>query len=527
MKRVSFQALACVTVLCTGLLLLNGCSDANQDTAEASSSSTAVTTTTTPTAAPAAKEIKPVAWHSEIEKSLPTLLGDESSRYAVYAFYPNSDSKPLIYQSRPMRSASMIKVFILGKAMADVEKGALSLDEPIILHDRDKVGGAGVIAGWADGTAIPISQLLRLMITESDNTATNLMIDRLGMDAINEYMQAKGYKDSKLARKMMDTAAAAAGRENMTSVNDLGTYFTRLWRQEGMSDALIAELTGATVNQFLVQAALKEAGLTAKDIDAVAYTAGPGLVGALLVGATVGRSLAFAWNVPAIPVHHMEGHLLAPMLEDNPPAFPFVALLVSGGHTQLVQINGYNSFKLMGQTRDDAAGEAFDKCAKVMGLGYPGGPVVNRLANEGNPNAFTFSKPHIPGYDYSFSGLKTSFLYTLRDHLKDDPDFIEKNKRDLCASLQATVIDILMSKLRKAAKDLHIKEVAVAGGVSANSGLREAFLDHAKRYGWKIHIPPFGYTTDNAAMIAITGYFKYLDKDFCSMDAAPYSRVVM
>lgn len=237
MKRVSFQALACVTVLCTGLLLLNGCSDANQDTAEASSSSTAVTTTTTPTAAPTAKEIKPVAWHSEIEKSLPTLLGDESSRYAVYAFYPNSDSKPLIYQSRPMRSASMIKVFILGKAMADVEKGALSLDEPIILHDRDKVGGAGVIAGWADGTAIPISQLLRLMITESDNTATNLMIDRLGMDAINEYMQAKGYKDSKLARKMMDTAAAAAGRENMTSVNDLGTYFTRLWRQEGMSDA--------------------------------------------------------------------------------------------------------------------------------------------------------------------------------------------------------------------------------------------------------------------------------------------------
>lgn len=183
--------------------------------------------------------------------------------------------------------------------------------------------------------------------------------------------------------------------------------------------------------------------------------------------------------------------------------------------------------EVIGQTIDDAAGEAFDKCAKVMGLGYPGGPVVNRLANEGNSNAFTFSKPHIPGYDYSFSGLKTSFLYTLRDHLKDDPDFIEKNKRDLCASLQATVIDILMSKLRKAAKDLHINEVAVAGGVSANSGLREAFLDHAKRYGWKVHIPKFSFTTDNAAMVAITGYYKYMDKEFCPMDAAPFSRIVL
>lgn len=183
--------------------------------------------------------------------------------------------------------------------------------------------------------------------------------------------------------------------------------------------------------------------------------------------------------------------------------------------------------EVIGQTIDDAAGEAFDKCAKVMGLGYPGGPVVNRLANEGNPHAFAFSKPHIPGYDYSFSGLKTSFLYTLRDHLKEDPDFIEKNKQDLCASLQATVIDILMSKLRKAAKDLGIKEVAVAGGVSANSGLRDAFLDHAKRYGWKVHIPKFSFTTDNAAMVAITGYYKFLDRDFCPMDAAPFSRVVI
>ena len=275
----------------------------------------------------------------------------------------------------------------------------------------------------------------------------------------------------------------------------------------------------------LIQAALKEAGLCSDDIDAVAYTAGPGLVGALLVGATVGRSLAFAWDVPAIPVHHMEGHLLAPMLEENPPEFPFVALLVSGGHTQLISVTGIGKYELLGESIDDAAGEAFDKCAKVMGLGYPGGPVVNRLANEGNPKAFTFSKPHILGYDYSFSGLKTSFLYTLRDKLQEEPDFIEKNKQDLCASLQATVIDILMNKLRRAAKDLGIKEVAVAGGVSANSGLRDAFLDHAKRFGWKVHIPKFSFTTDNAAMVAITGYYKYLDKQFCPMDAAPFARV--
>ena len=193
----------------------------------------------------------------------------------------------------------------------------------------------------------------------------------------------------------------------------------------------------------------------------------------------------------------------------------------------IVLVKDYFDMEIIGKTIDDAAGEAFDKCAKVMGLGYPGGPVVNRLANEGNPKAFEFNKPHIQGYDYSFSGLKTSFLYTLRDRLKKDPDFIENNKADLCASLQSTVIDILMTKLRKAAKDLNIKEVAVAGGVSANTGLRDAFHDHAARYGWKIHIPKFAFTTDNAAMVAITGYYKYMDKDFCAMDAAPFSRVVL
>jgi N6-L-threonylcarbamoyladenine synthase len=235
-------------------------------------------------------------------------------------------------------------------------------------------------------------------------------------------------------------------------------------------------------------------------------------------------------DIPIVEVNHLQAHVLAHFIKETPdddhsPEFPFLCLLVSGGNSQIVKVNAYNDMEIIGQTIDDAAGEAFDKCAKVMGLGYPGGPVVDRLAKEGNPKAFAFSKPHINGYDYSFSGLKTSFLYTLRDELEKDPDFIEKNKADLCASLQATVIDILMNKLRKAAKDLGIKQVAVAGGVSANSGLRAAFEDHAKRFGWKVFVPKFSFTTDNAAMVAITGYFKYLDKDYCPIDAVPFSRV--
>jgi len=202
-------------------------------------------------------------------------------------------------------------------------------------------------------------------------------------------------------------------------------------------------------------------------------------------------------------------------------------LLVSGGNSQIVLVRSYNDMEIIGQTIDDAAGEAFDKCAKVMGLPYPGGPVVDRLAKLGNPKAFVFSKPHIPEYNYSFSGLKTSFLYKLRDEIALNPDFIEQNKEDLCASLQYTVVEILMDKLRKASKALGIKEVALAGGVSANSGLRAAFEDHARRFGWKIHIPKFAYTTDNAAMIAMSGYFKYQDGIFASLDATPYSRVVL
>ena len=244
----------------------------------------------------------------------------------------------------------------------------------------------------------------------------------------------------------------------------------------------------------VVHEALKRAGVTKEELSAVAFTRGPGLMGSLLVGVSFAKGFARSLGIPLIDVNHLTGHVLAHFIkaegeENIQPKFPFLCLLVSGGNSQIIKVNAYNDMEVIGQTIDDAAGEAFDKCAKVMGLGYPGGPVVNRLANEGNPKAFTFSKPHIPGYDYSFSGLKTSFLYTLRDKLQEEPDFIEKNKQDLCASLQATVIDILMNKLRRAAKDLGIKEVAVAGGVSANSGLRDAFLDHAKRFGWKVHMP--------------------------------------
>lgn len=282
----------------------------------------------------------------------------------------------------------------------------------------------------------------------------------------------------------------------------------------------------------VVDQALKKAGINKEDITAIAFTRGPGLMGSLLVGTSFAKGFSSALNVPMVDVNHLHAHVLAHFIkekadDDNQPKFPFLCLLVSGGNSQIVLVKSYKDMDIIGQTIDDAAGEAFDKCAKVMGLGYPGGPVVDRLAKEGDADKFKFNKPHIQGYDYSFSGLKTSFLYLLRDELKKDPDFIEKNKADLCASLQKTIIEVLMDKLRKAAKDLNINEVAVAGGVSANSGLRAAFEDHAKRYGWKIYIPPFGYTTDNAAMIAMTGYFKYQDKEFCPMDAAPFSRVVM
>ena len=282
----------------------------------------------------------------------------------------------------------------------------------------------------------------------------------------------------------------------------------------------------------VVHEALKRAGVTKEELSAVAFTRGPGLMGSLLVGVSFAKGFARSLNIPLIDVNHLNGHVLAHFIkaegeENRQPNFPFLCLLVSGGNSQIILVKAYNDMEILGQTIDDAAGEAIDKCSKVMGLGYPGGPIIDKLARQGNPKAFTFSKPHIPGLDYSLSGLKTSFLYSLRDWLKEDPDFIEHHKVDLAASLEATVVDILMDKLRKAAKEYKIKEVAVAGGVSANNGLRNAFREHAEKYDWDIFIPKFSYTTDNAAMIAITGYFKYLDRDFCSIDLPAYSRVTL
>ena len=279
----------------------------------------------------------------------------------------------------------------------------------------------------------------------------------------------------------------------------------------------------------VVDRALKVAGISVSDISAIAFTRGPGLMGSLLVGTSFAKGLAVALNKPLIEVNHLQAHILANfILEENAPnevpSFPFLCLLVSGGHTQLVVIRDYLDMEVIGQTIDDAAGEAFDKSAKILGLPYPGGPLIDKNAALGNPQAFTFAKPRIDGFDYSFSGLKTSFLYFLRDQLKISETFIADNLNDLCSSLQKTIIEILMDKLIKASKELGIKEIALAGGVSANSGLRKAVLDEAKKHGRKTYIPAFKFTTDNAAMIAITGYFKYQKNEFATHDVAPLAR---
>lgn len=282
----------------------------------------------------------------------------------------------------------------------------------------------------------------------------------------------------------------------------------------------------------VVDQAVKKAGIRLEEIDAVAFTRGPGLLGSLLVGTSFAKAFALARNIPLVEVNHLQGHVLAHFLHEkevapNEPAFPFLCLLVSGGNSQIIKVTSHLGMEVIGQTIDDAAGEAFDKCAKVMGLPYPGGPLIDKLAKEGDPKAFKLAKPRIPGFDYSFSGLKTSFLYLLRDEIAKDPAFIQKHQADLCASLQHTIIDILLAKLKQAAKQTGIKEIAVAGGVSANSGLRAALLEKAQKHGWKMFIPPFKFTTDNAAMIAITGYYKYLKGDFATQDAVPFSRVVI
>lgn len=280
----------------------------------------------------------------------------------------------------------------------------------------------------------------------------------------------------------------------------------------------------------VVDQAIKRAGITKEQLSAVAFTRGPGLMGSLLVGVSFAKGFARSLGIPLIDVNHLQGHVMAHFIKESDddnsaPPLPFLCLLVSGGNSQIVKVNSYKDMELLGQTIDDAAGEAIDKCSKVMGLGYPGGPIIDKLARRGNPLAYKFAEPHIANLDYSFSGLKTSFLYSLREWIKDDPEFIEHHKEDIAASLEHTIVDILMKKLRLAVKQTGIKHVAVAGGVSANNGLRNAFKDHAKRYHWDIYIPKFSYTTDNAAMIAITGYYKYMDKEFCPIDAPAFSKV--
>ena len=280
----------------------------------------------------------------------------------------------------------------------------------------------------------------------------------------------------------------------------------------------------------VVSEALSRAGVKASDLTAIAFTRGPGLLGSLLVGTSFAKALGVALDCPIVMVNHLQGHILANFIrqKDVPvrePSFPYICLLVSGGNSQIVKVVDPLHFEILGQTIDDAVGEAFDKCSKMMGLGYPGGPIIDRLAKQGDPNRFKFAKPHVPGLDYSFSGIKTSLLYFVRDEMAKDPQFMENNKEDICASFQKTLIDILMDKLVKAVKQTGIKEVTIGGGVSANSGLRNRIVEEGKKRGWNTYIPEFKFTTDNAAMIAIAGYFHYLAGERTPLDVAPVSRM--
>ena len=280
----------------------------------------------------------------------------------------------------------------------------------------------------------------------------------------------------------------------------------------------------------VVSSALSKAGVRASDLSAIAFTRGPGLLGSLLVGTSFAKALALSLDKPLVMVNHLQGHILADFIRQegkpvNEPEFPYICLLVSGGNSQIVRVDSPLSFTILGQTIDDAVGEAFDKCSKMMGLGYPGGPVVDRLASQGDPTRFHFARPHLPGLDYSFSGVKTSLLYFVRDEMAKDPSFMERNKEDLCASFQKTLIDILMDKLVKAASQTGIRSITMGGGVSANSALRSRMTLEGKKRGWKVYLPEFKFTTDNAAMIAIAGYFHYLAGERTPLDVAPVSRM--
>lgn len=324
-----------------------------------------------------------------------------------------------------------------------------------------------------------------------------------------------------------DDTSAAVIRDSYLLSNVMASQ--EVHRQYG---GVIPELASRAHQQNIlpvVSEALRQAGVTMADVDAIAFTRGPGLLGSLLVGTSFTKGLAVACDKPIIEVNHLQGHILSHFVkvegrDNRSPEFPFLCLLVSGGHTQIVRVDGPLHFEIIGHTIDDAVGEAFDKCAKLMGLGYPGGPVVDRLAKEGDSSRFRFAKPNISGLDYSFSGIKTSLLYFLRDSIKEDPDFVEHNKADLCASFQKDLIDILMKKLVMAARTTGIDRIAIAGGVSANSGLRNRIVEEGQKRGWTTFLPEFRFTTDNAAMIAITGYFKYLDGRFSKLDIAPLSR---
>ncbi len=324
-----------------------------------------------------------------------------------------------------------------------------------------------------------------------------------------------------------DTAAAVIADDvilsNVTANQDIHSSF----------GGVVPELASRAHQQNIIpviHTALQKANIGKNQLSAVAYTRGPGLLGSLLVGSSFSKAFAMGLNIPLIEINHLQAHIMAHFIRNaektgSVPTFPFLCLTVSGGHTQIVIVKDHFDMHIIGQTLDDAAGETFDKAAKIMGLPYPGGPVVDRIAREGNPDRFSFSKPNIPGLDFSFSGLKTSFLYFLRDRLKEDPLFIENNKADLCASMQKTIVDILISKLDKAATETGIHEIAIAGGVSANSGLRSGLYGLGHQKSWNIFIPPLAYTTDNAAMIAVTGYFKFLKRDFGSQADTPYARI--
>ena len=325
-----------------------------------------------------------------------------------------------------------------------------------------------------------------------------------------------------------DDTSAAVLRNNVLLSNVIASQAVHM-----KYGGVIPELASRAHQQNIipvVDTALREAGITADELDAIAFTRGPGLLGSLLVGVSFTKGLSIARNIPMVEVNHLQGHILSHFI-DLPdrtlphPDFPFLCLLVSGGHTQIVRVDSPLEMRIIGTTIEDAAGEAFDKCAKVMGLPYPGGPVIDRLAKEGDPKAFRFARPHVEGYDYSFSGLKTSFLYTLRDAVAKDPEFIERHKADLCASLQTTIVEILLDKLIRASKETGIRDIAIAGGVSANSGLRNGITETGARRGWRTFLPEFKFTTDNAAMIAMAGHYRYRNGEFASLDVSPVARL--